>query len=108
MWGFGTGIGGRRRGEGGQIWKGFYGLDFSVKNPNRTPKAKPVTVLKGRERKGRKIPIKEAGDHRALKAPCKCNSAVYGEARLLPESSKPCGRCPRNTISIVRKITHRA
>lgn len=47
--------------EGGKIWKGFYGLDFSDRNPNRTLKAKPVTVLKGREKeRGRKIPIKEA------------------------------------------------
>lgn len=53
---------GRRGKEGGKIWKGFYGLDFSVRNPNRTRKAKPVTVLKGREKKRsrRKIPIKEA------------------------------------------------
>lgn len=48
-------------GEGGKIWKGFYSLDFSVRNPNRILKAKPVTILKGRETKRRrKIPIKEA------------------------------------------------
>ena len=50
-------------GEGGQIWKGLYGLDFSVRNPNHTWKAKLVTILKGRERERRRrnIPIKEVG-----------------------------------------------
>ena len=47
----------------GQIWKGLYRLDFSVRNPNRTWKAKLVTILKGRETERRRnIPIKEAGD----------------------------------------------
>lgn len=51
------------RGRGAQIWKGLYSLDFSVRNPNRTWKAKLVTILKGRERERRRnIPIKEAGD----------------------------------------------
>lgn len=58
-----AGSGGGKGGRGGQIWKGLYSLDFSVRNPNRTWKAKPVTVLKGRERERRRrnIPIKEAG-----------------------------------------------
>lgn len=53
---------GRKGKEGGKIWKGFFGLDFSVRNPNHTGKATPGTGLKGREKKRRrrKIPIIEA------------------------------------------------
>ena len=54
---------GQGEGEAGKIWKGFYGLDFSLRDPNRTLQAKPVTILKGRQRKGRRRnnPMKEAG-----------------------------------------------
>lgn len=80
----------RRTGRRGRkTWKGFCGLGFSVMDPNRTLKAKPVTVLKGRGRKRRrrrKIPIKEAETTGRSRPPVNVAQPVDGWARL-PESS---------------------
>lgn len=75
----------RRTGRrGGKTWKGFCGLGFSVMDPNRTLKAKPVTVLKGRGRKRRrrKIPIKEAETTGRSSPPVNVAQPVEGWARL--------------------------